>query len=264
MVAERWLHSWLMHIRPAQAGDLAKRLLCIRRTVMFSKTGHRFLADPVSILGMQLSGAAIFEPHMTELLYLLLRPSDVFIDVGGNEGYFSVVAASLVGDGTVHCIEPQSRLQEYLRENFALNQSKVTLHQCALADRIGAVDLFLRPSINSGASSMFRHWRVGTKSERVPCVTLDSFFREHSIERAKLIKIDCEGAEGLVVNGAAQVFAEGRADFIAMEYHRSICGARSCDDTHEHLTRFGYVLTTIPGLAIYHLPNLKETLRAAS
>jgi FkbM family methyltransferase len=264
MAAEHWLHSSLMRIRPAQAADLAKRILRIRRIIMTSTTGHRFLADPVSILGTHLSGAAIHEPQMTALLSRLLRPSDVFIDVGGNEGYFSVIAASLVGDGAVHCIEPQTRLQDCLRANFALNRSAVALHQCALADRDGFVDLFLRPSTNSGASSMFRHWRIGEKSERVPCVTLDSFFRAHSIEQARLIKIDCEGAEGLVVNGAIRVLTEHRVDVIAMEYHRSICGPQSCDDTHQRLTACGYELATMPGLGIYHLPAVKEALRAES
>jgi hypothetical protein len=111
---------------------------------------------------------------------------------------------------------------------------------------------------------MFRHWKVGTKSERIRCITLDSLFRQHSIERARLIKIDCEGAEGLVVKGAREILADHRADFIALEYHRSISGARACDETHERLTTFGYVLTIDSGLAVYHLPNLKEMLRAQS
>ena len=72
-----------------------------------------FLVDPVSILGIDLLRNRIHEPHMTKLLFTLLKPSDTFLDVGGNEGYFSVIAANLVPDGAVHCIVPQARLNRF-------------------------------------------------------------------------------------------------------------------------------------------------------
>jgi predicted methyltransferase len=71
--------------------------------------------DPVWVFGIALLRDGIYEPQMTKLLYTLLRPSDTFLDVGGNEGYFSVIASTLVPDGAVHCIEPQERLHPVLR-----------------------------------------------------------------------------------------------------------------------------------------------------
>ncbi len=255
------LHSVLMRVRPAQLGDLLKRVLHVRRTVVESKTGHRFWVDPVSILGVHLTTAGVYEPHMTRLLLTLLRPSDTFIDIGGHEGYFSVIAASKVPNGAVHCIEPQSRLQESLRKNFALNGSHVSVHSCAVSDRDGHVDLFLRPSTNPGASSIFRHWKLGSQVERVPSATLDSFFHRYSIAKARLIKIDCEGAEPLIVQGGKKVLADGRAEFLAIEYHPWICGSERCHDAHTQITKAGYFLTTVSGLRIYHLPSLESALR---
>ena len=257
-----WLHSTLMRVRPAQLASALKLALRIRRTVMVSDAGFRFWTDPVSVFGMHLARSGTYEPQMTRLLRALLRPSDVFLDIGGNEGYFSVVAASLVKAGNVHCIEPQSRLHEILQRNFALNGSAVALHQCALSNRDGHVELYLRPSTNTGASSVYRHWSLGFTAERVPAERLDSFFDRHSIATARLIKIDCEGAEGLVIDGASQVLADHRAEFIAMEYHTAISGPDICHETHRRITSAGYVLTRVAGQCVYHLPSHESSLRS--
>jgi FkbM family methyltransferase len=257
-------YSTLLRVRPAQVCELVKRLAFVRRTYVSTKTGHQFWVDPVSIFGLHLLRDGVHERLMTRLVQLLLRPFDVFIDIGGNEGYFSVMAASQIREGAVHCIEPQSRLQQILRKNLELNGSRIILHQTAISNRDGYVDLFLRPSTNTGASSLFRHWKLGSKTERVPCVTLDSLLQQHSIPRVRLIKVDCEGAEGLVIEGAKHTLSEHRVDFIAMEYHSSICGSQRCLDTHRQLTSVGYVLTRISELSVYHLPSQELDLQPLS
>ncbi len=248
-------YSTLLRVRPAQLGDLVKRVMLIRRRHVQTSSGHHFWVDPVSVFGLHVMENGVHERHMTRLVQLLLRPSDVFIDIGGNEGYFSVVAASLIGDGAVHCIEPQSRLQAILRKNFELNGSKVLAYQTAMSNENGYVDLFLRPSTNTGASSLFRHWKLGSRTERVLCTTLDSFFLANSISRARLIKVDCEGAEAVVIEGGRRILVEQRIDFIALEYHPSICGIEKCLETHARITSAGYVLTAVAGLCVYHVPS---------
>jgi FkbM family methyltransferase len=254
-------YSALLRVRPAQVGDIVKRLLWVHRMAVTSLTGHRFCLDPVSVFGLNLLRNGIYEAQMTKLVQLVLGPSDVFIDIGANEGYFSVIASSQLSNGAVHCIEPQSRLLGILRKNFELNGSRVILHETAISDQDGHLDLFLRPSTNTGASSMFRHWRLGSRVERVACTTLDSFFQKNSIAKARLIKIDCEGAEALVVEGAKGILTEHRVEFIAMEYHPSICGVSRCRDAHTCLMKAGYMLTTVSGQCVYHLPGLEEKLR---
>jgi FkbM family methyltransferase len=256
------LHSALMRVRPAQLGDCLKRALRIRRKVVQSGAGHFFFADPVSDLGMPLANSGEYEPQMSKLLVMLLRSSDVFVDIGGHEGYFSVIAASRVVDGMVHCIEPQSRLLPLLQTNFKLNRSNVVIHQCAASNHDGHADLFLRPSTNTGASSMFRHWKLGSRVERVRCVTLDSLFRDHAIDRVRLMKVDCEGAEPLLVEGAKRVLRERLVEFIAMDYHLSIAGRQACLEAHRQIIDAGYLLSVASGQYIYHLPNGAEALRA--
>lgn len=260
MSAYPTLYSALLGMRPAQLGHVMKCLLRVRRQRVRTQTGHLFWIDPVSILGLHLLRDGIHEEQLTKLVQLVLRPSDVFIDIGANEGYFSVIAASQVSNGAVHSIEPQTRLQCVLRKNFELNGSNSIVHRTAISDREGYLDMFLRPSTNTGASSMFRHWRLGSRSEQVACTTLDSFFREHSIRRARLIKIDCEGAEPFVISGSKAVLAERKIEFIAMDYHPKICGIDICWKTHAQLINAGFILTLVSGLCVYHLPSLEESL----
>jgi len=256
------VYELLLRVRPCQLAAALKTCLHIRRRRVLTSTGHTFFVDPVSLFGISLLRDRIYEPQMTKLLYLVLRPSDTFLDVGGNEGYFSVIASTLVPDGAVHCIEPQERLQPVLRRHFEVNgASRAVAHRTALSDRDGRANLFVRPSTNTGASSMFRHWKVGTAAESVPCTTLDAFLMRNIPGQVRLMKVDCEGAESLIVAGAADALKRRRVDFIAMEYHPAICGEARCASIHSALTEAGYCLRTIGGQTIYHLPGLEGDLR---
>lgn len=253
----------LMRVRPCQLTEVLKTCLHIRRRTASTLTNHTFCVDPVSVFGMHLLRDGIHEPQMTKLLFTLLRPSDTFLDVGGNEGYFSVIASTLVPEGAVHCIEPQGRLQTVLRRNFELNGStRAVAHRTALSNRHGTVSLFVRPSTNTGASSMFRHWKVGVATELVPCTTLDAFFESNGLNRVRLMKVDCEGAESLVIAGGRSVLNRGGIDFIAMDYHPTICGAARCKATHAILSDAGYCLSQTDGLLVYHFPGFENDLRA--
>ena len=64
----------------------------------------------------------VWEPYETSLVLRLLQPGDVFVDVGANIGYFSVLAASLVGDaGKVFAFEPDPDNFQLLCANAELN-----------------------------------------------------------------------------------------------------------------------------------------------
>jgi len=246
-------YEFLLRVRPCQLAGALKTCLRIGRQRVVTRTGHTFLVDPVSVLGIHLLRDGIHEAEMTNLLYTLLRPADTFLDVGGNEGYFSVLASTLLPDGAVHCIEPQERLQPVLSGNLEMNGStQAVAHRTALSDRVGKVNLFTRPSTNTGASSLFRHWKFGAAREIVPTTTLDAFFEENGLRKVRLMKVDCEGAEHLVIAGGRSVLKRGCIDFIAMEYHAAISGDAQCRSTHAKLTDAGYCLSDTPGPRVYH------------
>ena len=253
----------LLRIRPAQLGELVKKCLRIKRLLVQSEKGYLFWVDPVSVFGLEMLRTGIYEPLMSRILELLLREEDTFVDVGGNEGYFSVVASSLASRGKVHCIEPQTRLQAVIKENLRLNNFlHAQLHHLAFSSSEGKSFLYLRPTTNSGASSQLPHWKLGSQHETIVTVTMDSFFRENSIDRVRLLKMDCEGAEGEIVKGAQVTLQQHSIDFIALEYHPTICGFDRCLEIDKQIKAYGYQLTKIQGHHIYHLPGNERMLES--
>lgn len=94
----------------------------------------------------QLREQGVWEPYETELLLSLLRPGGVFVDVGANIGYFSILAASRVGaTGQVVAVEPDPDNCRLLRRSLAHNQleRQVQVIEGALSDHEGGGSLFL-------------------------------------------------------------------------------------------------------------------------
>jgi FkbM family methyltransferase len=154
-----------------------------------------------------------FNSH-TELVVCerLLRPDSVFIDVGANQGEFTLFAAKRVPRGRVVACEPMPQLYEQLRGNLALNKcANVTALNCGCGDVAGERELYtsrvdaLNQSHNEGLASIFASARRDTAVARISVRTLDDIAAELNLERVDLIKVDVEGAEFQVVRGAAQL-----------------------------------------------------------
>jgi len=143
----------------------------------------------------------VWEPYETSLLLALLRPGDVFVDVGANIGYFSVLAASVVGDkGAVFAFEPDPANYQLLEANAALNnfQSRITLVQAALSDAAGQGQLFLSAD-NLGDHQVYQGEDVRPS---VP-ITLyqGSQYLEGRLRRLDVLKVDTQGSEYQVIVG---------------------------------------------------------------
>ena len=146
-----------------------------------------------------------------------LRKGDVFVDVGANIGWFTLLAGrklSELGGGHVVSFEPQSEIFRWLERSVEDNALDpfVTLHQAALANKSGVVDLILYrgdPAISHLAT---REAAAGGVIEKVNALRMDDLAFP---DRVRLIKIDAEGAEGLVFAGAARILKEHRPVIVA-------------------------------------------------
>src|SRR5690242_17630309 len=104
------LYRGLMRVRPAFVASAIKRVLRLRRQLVTTPLGS-FEVDPVSHLGLSLLTHYSYEPEMESFIEREIGPGMTFIDVGANEGYFSIAAARRVGlQGRVISVEPQARL----------------------------------------------------------------------------------------------------------------------------------------------------------
>ena len=255
MTSER-LGAFVLRVRPAQFGVLLKRLLRIRRQWHTTPDGLRLWVDPATVFGQELLSTGQYEPSLTRLVRELLRPGDTFVDVGANEGYFSVLAHAATAGGVVIGIEPQSRLHTVLRANAEANGMETfRLVPAALGEVPGEVTLYLRPNTNTGASSTRRWWRLGSSAEVVPVQTLDAVL--NGVGPVRLVKVDCEGAEGEVLGGAKRTLTEQQADYWVVEAHAHIIGWEGAAAVQRTMREAGYVLTARHGIGVDHRPELE-------
>lgn len=161
-----------------------------------------------------------YEPATTAVLRNHLHPGDVFVDVGANAGYFSALAASLVGPtGRVIAFEPSPATCRLLDITAQMNPC-IEAHQVAVGDREGVAQLHLSAEpTNSGMSSLLS--RAGTRGGKVvevPVKRLDDLLLE--VPKVNAIKIDVEGFELSVLRGGENLFTLQRPDLVVIEVAR--------------------------------------------
>ena len=143
-----------------------------------------------------------------------LRPGMVVFDVGAHVGQYSLLSASCVGPtGRVHSFEPNPVTYRLLSNNLALNDFRnVTAHQLAVSDMSGEVTLYVPGHDNLGEASL-QECIPGMNATTVKCVTIDEWACSAdlgSLQRVDLIKIDVQGLEGKVIQGAMNVIRRFR------------------------------------------------------
>jgi FkbM family methyltransferase len=177
------------------------------------------------------------------------------VDLGANEGYFSVIASSLVGStGRVIAIEPQSRLQTTIQTNLAFNGcTNVKVFNTIVSANTGTMRLHLTRGANTGGSSLFRSTKYTLPTEEVQSFTLADFFEKAGLDRCDLLKVDIEGAEYDVFMNAEDLLRSGVIRNIALEIHYTILERRrlSGDDLHRWISECGYSFHDDGGIRVY-------------
>jgi FkbM family methyltransferase len=160
-----------------------------------------------------------------------------FVDVGSNVGYFTLLAASL--GARVIAYEPTPAVYKRLRENVALNSLRnVTLVNAAVGNKSGTLTLYQSPD-DPEANNTFGE---GDCCLEVAAVTLDEDLAAHGIETVQVLKIDAEGAEPLVLTGAAKLMNSKMPPLILIEVnsHCLHAAGSSPEAVLELLQRSGY------------------------
>jgi FkbM family methyltransferase len=141
-----------------------------------------------------------------------LKPGSVFVDAGANIGFFTLLAARLVGPaGQVFAIEMMPDTASRLREHIATNDVRnVTVLEFALSDRSGDAILATVPQGKHGQASIVRSATTrAMKQVGVSTRTLDDLLPASG--RVDLMKMDLESAELLALRGAGRVLGQTRA-----------------------------------------------------
>jgi FkbM family methyltransferase len=172
------------------------------------------LADPMCRFPLTYGG--MHEPALTAALAAALRPGDVFLDIGANFGYYTLLAGQLVGPaGRVICFEPNPRVAANLRASLALNDcGHVRLVQAAVGRASGAQTMFVPERGQSGLGTLSaetaRDLGGSMREVTVELTSLDDFAAGTDLAAVRAVKVDAEGFELEIVAGAGEMLRRYR------------------------------------------------------
>ncbi len=167
------------------------------------------LSDPMSRYPIAYGG--MNEPVLYQAICSALSPGDVFVDIGANFGYYTLLAAGLVGNqGHVYGFEPLPRVAEQLKRNVALNHlANVTVHEAAVGDSCREATMFVPVRAQSGIATLATPTWIKDRAARqiqVPVTTLDDAFGDRELAIG-VMKIDAEGYELRILRGARRLLS---------------------------------------------------------
>jgi FkbM family methyltransferase len=184
------------------------------------RNGMRIEVDPRDYIGHKIITNGCFEPETFEFIQRFLQPGMIFLDIGANVGQYTLLGSQRVGPGgKVHAFEPHPILWSVLSRNIGLNRcANVVCDSLAVAEREGVQPLFHGPPDRAGETALVP-CEGQTEFTQVRTVTVDSYLRSHMIAQVDLIKIDVEGAELRVLEGATNLLTRGAGLTLILEFN---------------------------------------------
>lgn len=167
-----------------------------------------------------------------------LGPGAVVFDVGAHVGFYSLLSAVLVAPGgKVYAFEPLRSNTVKLRRHVAMNGLPVEVVEAAVADEPG--DAYFQQGRDSYTGAL------ASRGDHVSVVSLDSFRADHETPDPSVLKIDVEGAEALVLKGAAQTIKDSRPVIYLAVHGNAVRG-----ECLALLASFGYLTDPLNGHGI--------------
>ncbi|MGD2181245.1 FkbM family methyltransferase [Lusitaniella coriacea] len=201
----------------------------------------RICPYPEEVIERSLWIMGIYDLCLSEALWRLIDPQAVVLDIGANIGYMTSIMAHRTGEGgRVIGFEPNPEVYEELRQNLAQWQEEkgwnwIELRAIALSNKIGVGTLGI-PSQNRGMAAILETETVpGQQTYTVTTQTLDSFWK--SSDTIGVLKIDVEGHELKVFEGATQLLRQQKIRDILFEEHQYYPSPAT-----DFLERYGYTI----------------------
>jgi FkbM family methyltransferase len=208
----------------------------------------RFACDLSDLISREVCLTGCYEPPVTRLLQRRLGRGGTMVDVGANWGYFTLLAAAIVGhEGRVISLEPDPRHFAALESNVRLNgfsQIQSMPKAAGANDGVATLAGYDDRSANRGVS------RIGPASDgqrsfQVECVRIDGVTA--GLDRVDVLKLDVEGGELDALEGMRDGLAAHRYRALLLELHPGLLRARgsSPEECVRRLLDAGYAGWTI-------------------
>lgn len=179
-----------------------------------------FKTNQTSFLTRELfwKGPAKFE--FTNIFIKLIKKVDVFIDIGTNIGYYSILGAKFNPNINVIAFEPSEGPMVYACENIKINnlENSIKVEPLALSNKTGELDFYnvKNPKFPSIYNLSGEHNLTASKEKlnytkvKAQAIVFDEYVKASQLDRIDLMKIDTEGSEYLILEGAQKVLENYR------------------------------------------------------
>lgn len=247
---------WYFRIRPASLSDAIRFYIGLVSAFVFKAVGLQRISPRFPIPSLLIPGKAILHAKI-DGFHVAFRPVDANILLGTHEPitteWFAVQEGQTVVDVGAHvghyvlksskascivAVEPDESNLAILHENVRQNGlTNVLVHSVALSNSSGKQLLHCHSGTNTGASSLESGWVIEQKGRPpksivIDCTTLDELMKLDNIEAIDWLKIDVEGHEVKVLEGARQALQKTKRLII------EVCD-RNVDRVKELITKSG-------------------------
>ncbi len=198
--------------------------------VAIAPDGTKILYEINSGIRSSLSDIYLNREYFKHPLYIP-REGDVIVDCGAFVGLYSILVSKICKNNCrIIAIEPAPTTFKLLQENIKLNNVKnIKAFNVALANHEGRME-FLVPKVStavSGASTFYQN-HLNALNVRdyfkitVNVTTLDNLINNEKLDHVDILKVDVEGAEILVLEGAKNLLRNKKISKLIIEIHKTI------------------------------------------
>lgn len=233
----------IRHVRQLESSQMTWRVFDLRKKRLVAMEGFGLYVMPNDYIGANILATQTWEPHVTHVIRHELREGDVFLDLGANIGYFSMLASSLVkATGRVLAFEPNPQNLQLIYESKLYNQfANLTVYPYAASDR---AELLRFATIGSNGG-IVNGAAPGNRCLLVQSAVLDDFLS--SVQRIDVVKIDVEAHEPAALRGMARLLRKHKPRIIT-EFHPWAMRINNVEAPEEYLSqleRLDYCLSII-------------------
>ncbi len=207
----------------------------------------------------------LYEREEIDFFRKHFRPEMNLIDVGANVGLYTGLALATPNfSGSILCVEPDTESRNFLAATIAANSREqnspsVAVCDCAASDCAGTTPFFRNPE-NRGDNRIYADSLV-REVGIVRTETLDALCEQHGIRKLDFLKIDVQGAEARVLNGAKKILAASPQVILMTEFWPQ--GLRLCGSEPEEylasLCELGFSIFEANGRPMSNPENLIRT-----